>query len=107
MHHVSQNVLHDWRDEDVVAILKRCKEAFQPRKDGNKVIIVDIVQDFKNNSPKATETGHLFDLFMMCAHGAKERNEQEWKDIILRAGFSGYKILPTQLGVDCVMELYP
>ncbi|XP_078166127.1 trans-resveratrol di-O-methyltransferase-like [Carex rostrata] len=102
-----KNVLHDWRDEDCVGILKRCKEAIKPRKDGSKVIIVDIIQDFKNNNPKATETGHLFDILMMSCHGSKERNKQEWHEIILGAGYSGYKIHPTQLGVDCVMELYP
>jgi trans-resveratrol di-O-methyltransferase len=102
-----KNVLHDWRDEDCLGILKRCKEAIEPRKDGSKVIIVDIIQDFENNNPKAIETGLLMDMFMMCCHGSKERNKQDWHDLILGAGYSGYKIHPTQLGVDCVMELYP
>ncbi|XP_078166969.1 trans-resveratrol di-O-methyltransferase-like [Carex rostrata] len=102
-----KNVLHDWCDEDCVRILKRCKEAIEPRKDGSKVIVVDIIQDFENNNPKATETGFLFDILMMCCHGAKERNKQEWHDLILGAGYSGYKVYPTRLGVDCVLELYP
>ncbi|XP_078165981.1 trans-resveratrol di-O-methyltransferase-like [Carex rostrata] len=102
-----KNVLHDWCDEDCVRILKGCKEAIEPRKDGSKVIIVDIIQDFENNNAKATETGFLFDILMMCCHGAKERKKQEWHDLILAAGYSGYKIHPTQLGADCVMELYP
>jgi len=102
-----KNVLHDWRDEDCVRILKRCREAIEPRKDGSKVIIVDIIQDFESNNPKATETGLLFDMLMMSSHGSKERTKQEWHDVILAAGYSDYKIYPTQLGVDCVMELYP
>ncbi|KAF3341679.1 trans-resveratrol di-O-methyltransferase-like protein [Carex littledalei] len=100
------NVLHDWRDDDCVRILKRCKEAIEPTKDGSKVIIVDIILDFENNNPKATETGLLFDIYMMCAQGS-ERNKQEWHDLIIGAGYSGYTIYPTRLGVDCVMELYP
>ena len=107
MHHVSQNVLDDWRDEDCVRILKRCREAIEPRKDGSKVIIVNIIQDFESNNPKATETGLLFDMFMMCANGSKERTKQEWHDLIIGAGYSGYTIYPTRLGIDCVMELYP
>ncbi|KAF3337075.1 trans-resveratrol di-O-methyltransferase-like protein [Carex littledalei] len=101
------NVLHDWHGEDCVRILKRCKEAIEPRKDGSKVIVVDIIQDFENNNPKATETGFLFDILMMTSHGTKERTKQEWHDLIIGAGYSGYTIYPTRLGIDCVMELYP
>jgi hypothetical protein len=107
LHHVSQNILHDWHDEDCVQILKRCKKAIEPTKDGSKVIIVDIILDFENNNPKATETALLLDIGMMCNHGSKERNKQEWHDLIISAGYSGYTIYPTRLGVDCVMELYP
>ncbi|XP_078166098.1 trans-resveratrol di-O-methyltransferase-like [Carex rostrata] len=102
-----KNILHDWCYEDCTRILKRCKEAIEPRKEGSKVIIVDIITDFENNNQKASETGFLFDILMMCCHGSKERNKQEWHDLILGAGYSGYKIYPTQLGADCVMELYP
>ncbi|XP_078167654.1 trans-resveratrol di-O-methyltransferase-like [Carex rostrata] len=101
------NVLHDWLGEDCVRILKRCKEAIEPKKDGSKVIVVDIIQDFENNNPKATETGLLFDILMMTSHGSKERTKQEWHDLIIGAGYSGYTFYPTRLGIDCVMELYP
>jgi trans-resveratrol di-O-methyltransferase len=100
-------VLHDWTDEDCVRILKRCKEAIGHKKDGSKVIIMDIIRDVKENDPISTETAFLFDVYMMCGPGAKERSKQEWHDIILGAGFSSYKINPASLGVYSVMELYP
>ncbi|KAJ3698436.1 hypothetical protein LUZ61_002141 [Rhynchospora tenuis] len=102
-----KKVLHDWADEDCVRILKRCKEALESSKHGGKVIVVDIVIDFENNDTKATETSLLYDISMMSIHGSKERNKQEWHEIILGAGYSGYKIYPVQLGVNSVIELYP
>ena len=63
--------------------------------------------DFENNNPKATETGFLFDIGMMCGHGSEERNKQESHELIIGAGYSGCTIYPTRIGVDCVLELYP
>ncbi|KAJ3707802.1 hypothetical protein LUZ61_011507 [Rhynchospora tenuis] len=102
-----KKVLHDWDDEDCVQILKRCKEALESSKNGRKVIVVDIVIGLESNDPKTTETSLIFDISMMGLFGSKERNKQEWHDIILDAGYSGYKIYPAQLGVNSVIELYP
>ncbi|KAJ4799084.1 O-methyltransferase family protein [Rhynchospora pubera] len=103
-----KKVLHDWGDEDCVRILKKCKEAvLESSKNGGKVIVVDIVIDLENSDTKAVETSLLYDISMMSIHGSKERNKQEWHDIILGADYSGYKIYPAQLGVNSVIELYP
>ncbi|KAJ3707798.1 hypothetical protein LUZ61_011503 [Rhynchospora tenuis] len=102
-----KKVLHDWGDEDCVRILKKCKEALKSSKNGGKVIVIDIVIDFENKDTKAIETSLLYDISMMSIHGSKERTKQEWHDIILGAGYSGYKIYPVQLGVNSVIELYP
>ncbi|KAJ3707800.1 hypothetical protein LUZ61_011505 [Rhynchospora tenuis] len=102
-----KNVLHDWADEDCIRILKQCKEAIESSKHGGKVIVIDIILDSENDDPKAVETSLLLDISMMCLHGSQERNKQEWHDIILGAGYSGYKIYPVQLGVYSVIELCP
>ncbi|GJM89071.1 hypothetical protein PR202_ga05667 [Eleusine coracana subsp. coracana] len=54
---------------------------------------------------KHRETQVLFDLFIMFINGV-QRDEQEWKKIIFKAGFSDYKILPV-LGVRSIIEVYP
>ncbi|KAJ4813408.1 O-methyltransferase [Rhynchospora pubera] len=102
-----KNVLHDWNDEDCVRILKRCKEAIESNNNGGKVIAVDIIIGLESNDPIATETSLLHDISMMVLFGSKERNKQEWHDIIIRAGYSDYKIYPVQLGIYSVVELYP
>ncbi|RLM98069.1 O-methyltransferase ZRP4-like [Panicum miliaceum] len=91
--------------EDCVKILKNCKKAIPPREDGGKVIIIDIVVEDGSSNMKHTETQALFDLYIMLVNGI-ERDEQEWKNIFLEAGFSDYKISPV-LGARSIIEVYP
>ncbi|KAF8719267.1 hypothetical protein HU200_023963 [Digitaria exilis] len=98
-------VLHDWGDEECTMILKNCRKAIPPREKGGKVIIIDIVVGAGSSDFRHKEIEALFDIYMMIVNG-KERNEQEWKKIFLRAGFSDYKITPV-LGVRSIIEVYP
>ncbi|KAJ3677179.1 hypothetical protein LUZ60_002903 [Juncus effusus] len=102
-----KNVLHDWSDENCVKILNRCKEAIsQASPAGGKVIILDIVVNLETDEPKKVETSLFFDVLMMTGHGAKERDEKNWRNIFLDAGFSDYKVYPAS-GVESLIELHP
>ncbi|TVU20590.1 hypothetical protein EJB05_36804, partial [Eragrostis curvula] len=90
-------VLHDWGDAECVKILKNCKQAIPPKDAGGKVIILDMVVEAGPSNGKHKETQVLFDLMIMVVNGI-ERDEQEWKKVIIEAGFSDYKIIPV-LGV--------
>ncbi|KAG2563184.1 hypothetical protein PVAP13_8KG268002 [Panicum virgatum] len=98
-------VMHDWRDSECITILKNCKKAIPTRDAGGKVIIVDAVVGAGCSTPKHRETQVLYDLFIMVANGI-ERDEQEWRNIILEAGFTHYNIIPV-LGVRSIIEVYP
>jgi hypothetical protein len=67
--------------------------------------MLDMVIEAGSSNERQVETQILFDLFMMFINGA-ERDELEWKKIILEAGFSSYKIIPV-LGVRSIIEVYP
>lgn len=47
-----------------------------------------------------------FDMLMMVLTTGKERDEQEWGEIFVDAGFKHYKIKPV-LGFLSIIELYP
>nr|AXY54917.1 O-methyltransferase [Secale cereale] len=101
-------ILHDWKDGDCIKILRRCKEAIPSRDAGGKVIIIETVVG--SGSPGAQkifpkEAQVLMDVFMMYIDGI-EREEHEWSKIFFEAGFSDYKITPTN-GVLSVIEVYP
>ncbi|CAN6299412.1 unnamed protein product [Urochloa humidicola] len=101
-------VLHDWGDNEcikiMIKILKNCKQAIPSRDAGGKVIIIDMVVGSTPSDIKLLETQVLCDLDIMKVGGV-ERDEQEWKKIVLGAGFRDYSI--TQLGLRSIIELFP
>jgi len=99
---MKQWIMHDWTDEECVKILKKCKEAIHSK---GRVIIVDMVMENKKKERELTETQFFFDMHMMMLFAAKERNEEEWANLIFSAGFSNYNITPT-LGVVSIIEVY-
>ncbi|XP_010916035.1 trans-resveratrol di-O-methyltransferase [Elaeis guineensis] len=98
-------ILHDWSDEHCIRILKRCKEAIPPKKDGGKVIIIDIVVGVTTDFSISVEPQLLFDIEMMILCTGKERSETEWRHLFHVAGFSDYKITPS-MGLRSIIELY-
>ncbi|XP_044971941.1 flavonoid O-methyltransferase-like protein Os11g0303600 [Hordeum vulgare subsp. vulgare] len=97
-------VLHFWSDEDCINILAQCKKAIPTREAGGKVIIIDIVVD--SSSGKMFETQLLMDMAMMVYTRGRQRDEQDWNAIFVKAGFSDYKIVK-KLGARGVIEVYP
>uniref|UniRef100_A0ACD5T8J6 Uncharacterized protein n=1 Tax=Avena sativa TaxID=4498 RepID=A0ACD5T8J6_AVESA len=103
-----KSVMHDWRDDECVKILRRCKEAIPSRDAGGKVIIINMVvgsESSNQGNDRKEEAQVLYDLFLMVVEGS-EREEHEWEKIFLEAGFSGYKIIPV-LGIRSIIEVYP
>lgn len=106
-----QTVLHNWKDEECVTILKRCKEAISSGdKVGGKVIIIDMVlrenEEMNEEVFKSSETKLLIDMQMLAMVNGKERVEEEWNQLFLAAGFSYYKITPI-VGLKSLIEVYP
>ncbi|PKU68357.1 trans-resveratrol di-O-methyltransferase-like [Dendrobium catenatum] len=99
-------ILHDWSDEDCVRILQRCKEAIPPKDKGGKVIVIDMVVGVGINTQTSLETQLLFDLEMMILVTGKERDENEWRELFVAAGFSDYKII-SSIGLRSIIEVYP
>ncbi|KAJ3679674.1 hypothetical protein LUZ60_017685 [Juncus effusus] len=100
------DTLHNWSDEHCIKILKKCKEAIHGKENGGKVMIMDKVIGLESDVPKASETLLFHDMMMMVVNDGKERDEQEWKNIIDEAGYSHYKIYPTN-SVCAIMEIFP
>ncbi len=70
------SVLHDWNDEDTVAILRRCAEALHPV---GRLLIVD---SFTEAGAGDTD----MDLRMLVLFGGRQRSLEDMTDIAARAG---------------------
>ncbi|KAK7321405.1 hypothetical protein VNO77_32024 [Canavalia gladiata] len=99
-------ILHDWKDEECVRILKNCKEAITREGKKGKVIIIDTVMDVEKRDDESMETQLFLDMLMMVLTTGKERNKKEWVNLISSTGFSDYKITPI-LGLRSIIEIYP
>ncbi|NP_001146259.1 Acetylserotonin O-methyltransferase 1 [Zea mays] len=99
-------VLHCWDDESSVKILRQCKRAIPARDAGGKVVIMNMVVGYGSSDRFVKETQVMCDMWMMRYVGV-EREEHEWKRIFLEAGFSDYRITPTALGFQSVIEVFP
>ncbi|KAJ6841563.1 O-methyltransferase ZRP4 [Iris pallida] len=104
-------VMHNYDEEGCLKLLKRCKEAINPsegRRRG-RLIVIDIVIDaFVDGCySESLETRLFMDMQMMTVLGAQEREEKEWKNIFVQAGFSSYKITPLSHDSLSLIEVYP
>lgn len=92
-------ILHDWRDEQCVAILRSCRSAIAP---GGKLLVIEQVLP-SGNEPSF---GKLIDLEMLvCAYG-RERTANEFDSLFSAAGFELTRVIPTS-SLFCVLEGVP
>ncbi|RCV37819.1 hypothetical protein SETIT_8G093100v2 [Setaria italica] len=98
-------VLHFWNDEDCVKILEQCRKAIPSREEGGKVIIIEIVLG-PSMGPIMYEAQLLMDMLMMVNTRGRQRDENDWRDIFIKAGFSDYKIVK-KIGARGIIEVYP
>jgi hypothetical protein len=92
--YVMKHVLHDWSDDKAFHILERCRAAIP---DHGKLIIFDAVM-MPGNDPHPAK---WFDLHMMVVLGGRERTEEEFGELLRRAGFAltMAKPLPAPIGI--------
>ncbi|KAJ1275082.1 hypothetical protein BS78_05G108800 [Paspalum vaginatum] len=98
-------VLHFWNDEDCVKILEQCRKAIPSREEGGKVIIIEVVLGHYMG-PIMYEAQVLLDMIFMVNTRGRQRTENEWREIFMKAGFSDYKIVK-KIGVCAFIEVYP
>ncbi|KAJ1275085.1 hypothetical protein BS78_05G109100 [Paspalum vaginatum] len=98
-------VLHLWNDEDCVKILEQCRKAIPSREEGGKVIIIEVVVDH-SMEPIMYEAQLLMDMLFMVNCRGRQRGENDWRDIVMKAGFSDYKIVK-KIGTRGIIEVYP
>ncbi|KAJ9550387.1 hypothetical protein OSB04_014432 [Centaurea solstitialis] len=97
-------VLHDWKDEECIDILKKCRDAIPH--DTGKVIIVDSIIEEKEDS-EIKEVGLMLDMAMLAYTGnGKERTLKEWSYMFHEAGFTRHTIKRIRT-YHSVIEVYP
>lgn len=90
-----KSILHDWPDEECVAILVRCREALRP---AGVVLVVEIVLGRPGHEREAA----FSDLNMLVGPGGRERAEEEYRALFERAGLRLTRVIDTGTRVSVV-----
>ena len=84
-----KSIVHDWSDDQAVAILSNCRRAM--KQEGKLLVVESVIPP--GNSP---HPGKFVDMNMLVAETGRERTEDEFKALFTRSGFTMTKIFPTQ-----------
>jgi len=86
--HMMKVVLHDWNDEQALAILRNCRAAVTP---GGRVLVIERIIGAPNIAPAEK----FADLNMMVAAGGRERSHEEFAALFAAAGYALKRVLST------------
>jgi hypothetical protein len=85
-------VLHDWRDEDCVTILRACRAAMKP-----EALLLIGEQILDPDPANGQPIGYLSDMQMMAMFGsARERTENDFRALLAGAGFALRRVISTR-----------
>jgi hypothetical protein len=93
------HIIHDWSEDQCLAILGNCRKAM--RRDSRLLIVETVLPE--GNTP---HQGKLQDLVMLVFPGGQERTEAEYRALLGKAGFELRRVIPTT-SVVSVVESVP
>jgi len=93
--YVMSHVIHDWSEEQCLAILGHCRRVVP--KDG-RLLIVEMVLP----PGDAFHPGKLLDITMLVMPGGQERTEGEYAELLGKARFRLERVIPTASAVSLV-----
>lgn len=97
--HLLKWIIHDWNDEQAIAILRNCRRSIQP--DGRLVLVEQVIAD--GNVPCPSK---MLDILMLLMEQGRERHEAEFAAIFEAAGFRLNRRIPL-LGPWSAIEAIP
>jgi hypothetical protein len=97
--YVLKHVLHDWQDEDALAILRTCRRVIGS---GQPLLVIEWVI---SDGPEGA-VAKLLDLAMLVSPGGRGRTREEWAALFATAGFRLANVFPTRAG-EHVIEATP
>lgn len=88
--YILKYVIHDWDDEQSVAILSNCRQAMH----GNsKILLIERVMPERMEATPIHRRIAMADMNMLAMPGGQERTEQEYRTLLAAAGLSLQRIV--------------
>jgi hypothetical protein len=92
--YILAQIVHDWPDAEALAILSACRRAMAP---GARLWVIEQVLSSTDGSDLHEKAGpNLLDLNMLVLFGGgQERTAEEYRRLLVAAGFGEITVLPT------------
>jgi ubiquinone/menaquinone biosynthesis C-methylase UbiE len=97
--YVLSHIIHDWDDDRSLEILRNCRRAMDPH--GRLLLLEMVIPPGDDPHPSK-----MLDMVMLSLPGGMERSEEEYADLLRRAGFRLTRVIPTASPVS-VIEAVP
>jgi hypothetical protein len=91
--YVLRDIIHDWEDEQAVAILANCRRAMA---DGARLLLVE---RYVATDPHEALAVRLTDLVMLVNVGGRERTTDEYATLLARSGLRLGRTIPLDPGM--------
>lgn len=85
--YVTKQIMHSWQDEQLVRLLRRCRDASPPA----RVVAAELV-----HGPATSRFVKNFDLVMLVTMRGSIRADEQFREVFGRAGYRISRIVPTQ-----------
>lgn len=89
------HVIHDWSEEQCLAILNNCRDAMHA---DSRLLLIEMVLP-PGDTP---HPGKMLDMMMLVGPGGQERTEQEYGALLSKAGLRLTRVVPTESPVSVV-----
>ncbi len=89
------HILHDWPDEKCITILNNCRKVIPP--EGTLLIAEDVIPEGNTFS-----ISKLLDLEVLLMGGGRERNKEEFRNLLKKSGFRLSQIIHTKENISII-----
>jgi hypothetical protein len=93
--YLMSHIIHDWSEEQCLTILGNCRRAMGPK---SRLLIVEFVLPPGN----VFHPGKMTDMIMLTVPGGEERTEQQYRELLAKAGFRLERVVPTASAASVV-----
>ncbi len=93
--YILKDVLHNWEDEQAIAILRNCRRSMR---DSARLLLVERLITTGNDP----NPGKLIDISMLVFTGGRERTAAEYRALLEPAGFHLNQIFPTEVEASII-----
>jgi hypothetical protein len=89
------HIIHDWTEDQCLTILGHCRRAMNA---DSRLLIIEMVLPVGD----APHPGKILDMMMLVGPGGQERTEQEYGNLLRKAGLRLTRVVPTESPVSVV-----